>query len=115
MTRIKRGVRAHRRRKKLLKETKGYIFARKKKFAAAKQAFLKAGKYAYRDRRVRKRVFRRLWITRINNACREYGFSYRELIAKLHASKILLDRKILAELCVNHPRVFAKIVETVKK
>lgn len=115
MTRVKRGVRAHKRREKLLKETKGYIFGRKSKFAAAKQAFLKAGTYAYRDRKVRKRAFRQLWITRINNACREQGLPYREFIAKLRASKIILDRKILAELCVNHPRVFAKIVETVKK
>jgi large subunit ribosomal protein L20 len=115
MTRVKRGIHAHKKREKLLKETKGYIFGRKSKFAAAKQAYLKAGTYAYRDRRAKKRAFRRLWITRINNACREHGLTYREFIAKLKNAKISLDRKILAELCVNHPQVFAKIVETVKK
>lgn len=115
MTRVKRGVRAHKKREKLLKETKGYIFGRKSKFAAAKQAYLKAGMYAYRDRKAKKRAFRRLWITRINNACREQGLSYREFIAKLKAAKIALDRKILAELCANHPKIFAKIIEVVKK
>lgn len=115
MTRIKRGVMAHKRRKYLLKETKGYTFGRSKKYRAAKQAYIKAGVYAYRDRRVRKREFRKLWIIRLNAACRELGLSYGKFIAGLGHAKIELDRKILAELCVNHPKTFAKIVEIAKK
>ena len=115
MTRVKRGVTAHKRRKGILKKTKGYIFGRSKKYKAAKEAYLKAGTYAYRDRKVRKREFRKLWIIRINAACRQFGLDYRDFIHGLKKAKIELDRKILADLAVNHPKVFTKIVETVKK
>ena len=115
MTRVKRGVMANKRRKNLLKNTKGYILGRSKKFREAKQAFLKAGSYAYRDRKAKKRTFRRLWITRINIACREKGLTYRNFINLLNLKKIDLDRKILAEIAVSHPAVFDKIVAEVKK
>lgn len=115
MTRVKRGVTASKRRKNLLKNTKGYILGRSKKFREAKQAFLKAGSYAYRDRKAKKRTFRRLWITRINIACREREMTYRSFINLLGKKKIELDRKILSEIAVNHPTVFDKIVAEVKK
>jgi large subunit ribosomal protein L20 len=115
MTRVKRGVTASKRRKNLLKNTKGYILGRSKKFREAKQAFLKAGSYAYRDRNVKKRAFRRLWITRINIACREKDLTYRKFINLLNLKKIELDRKLLAELAINHPLVFDKIITEVKK
>lgn len=114
MTRIKRGLMAHKRRKYLLKETRGYIFGRSKKYRAAKQAYLKAGVYAFRDRRARKREFRRLWIIRLNAACREFGLNYNKFINLLKKSKIELNRKMLAELVILHPKTFAKIVEKVK-
>ena len=115
MTRIKRGIIANKRRKNVLSKTKGYIFGRSKKFRQAKQALLKAGTYAYRDRRNKKRDLRRLWITRINNACRENELTYGKFIDGLNKSKIEIDRKILAELAVNHPKAFEKITATVKK
>ena len=115
MTRIKRGTIASKRRKNVLLKTKGYIFGRSKKFRQAKQALLKAGTYAYRDRRNKKRDLRRLWITRINNACRENELTYGKFIDGLNKSKIEIDRKILAELAVNHPKAFEKITTTVKK
>ncbi|MEW6407659.1 MAG: 50S ribosomal protein L20 [Patescibacteria group bacterium] len=115
MTRIKRGLAAHKRRKHLLKETKGFTFGRSKKYRAAKQAYLKAGTYAYRDRRARKREFRRLWIIRLNAACREFGLPYNQFIAGLKKAKIELNRKILADLAILHPETFAKIVEMTKK
>lgn len=115
MTRVKRGVAANKRRKNVLSKTKGYIFGRSKKFRQAKQAYLKAGSYAYRDRRNKKRDLRSLWITRINNACRENDTTYRSFIDGLNKSKIEIDRKILAELAVNHPKTFQKITATVAK
>ncbi len=115
MTRVKRGVMASKRRKNLLEDTKGYLLGRSKKFREAKQAFLKAGSYAYRDRKAKKRTFRRLWITRINIACREREITYRSFINLLDKKKIELDRKILAEIAVNHPAVFDEIVAEVKK
>lgn len=114
MTRVKRGIAAHKRRKYLLKKTKGYKYARSKKYKAAKQAYLKAGVYAYRDRKVKKRTFRRLWIIRLNAACQKHGLTYNKFINGLKKAKIELDRKILAELAVNHPKTFKKIVETIK-
>lgn len=104
---------AHKRRKILLKETKGFTFGRSKKYRAAKEAYLKAGVYAYRDRRAKKREFRKLWIIRLNAACRELGFSYSKFMTGLRKAKIELDRKILAELCINHPKTFKKIAEIV--
>ena len=115
MTRVKRGITASKRRKNLLKNTKGYLLGRSKKFREAKQAFLKAGSYAYRDIKAKKRTFRRLWITRINIACREREMTYRNFINLLNKKKIGLDRKTLAEIAVNHPTVFDKIVAEVKK
>ena len=90
MTRVKRGVTANKRRKNVLSKTKGYIFGRSKKFRQAKQAYLKAGNYAYRDRRNKKRDLRGLWITRINNACREHDLTYGKFINGLNRSKIVL-------------------------
>lgn len=113
--RIKRGVMVKKRHKNILKLTKGYKHGRKKSIKQAKEAILKAGAFAYRDRRNKKRDFRRLWIVRINAAVREYGLTYSKFIKALKDEKIELDRKILAELATNHPEEFAKIIERVKK
>lgn len=115
MTRIKRGVTASKRRKKVLKAAKGFKWRRKSHFKAAKEALLKAGKYAYRDRRNKKRTRRSLWITRINIASREAGFAYKDLIKKMKDKKIDLDRKVLSELAVQHPKIFKKTVEEIMK
>jgi len=112
--RIKRHKMAHKRRKNVLRQAKGYIHARSKKYRAAKEALLHAGVYAYRDRRVRKREFRKLWIIRINNAVRKYGLTYSQFINKLTQAKIGIDRKMLAELAVNNPKVLEKIIEEIK-
>ena len=109
MARIKRGVTAKARHKKVLKQAKGYQGARSRVFRVAKQAVTKAGQYAYRDRRQRKRQFRSLWITRINAGAREHGLSYSRLIAGLKQGGIELDRKILAELAVNDKEAFAAV------
>ena len=114
MARVKRGVIARARHKKILKAAKGYYGARSRVYRVAFQAVIKAGQYAYRDRRNRKRDLRALWITRINIAARENGITYGKLIAGLKAKNIELDRKILAELAVSEPKAFAKIVESVK-
>lgn len=114
MSRVKRGVRANKRKKNILKRTKGFLGGRKSKFAAAKQALLKAGQYAFRDRKARKRVFRALWITRLNAAVREEGLSYSKFIAGLKKNKVELDRKILAQIAFENPDIFKKIVEKVK-
>ncbi|MBU1167186.1 50S ribosomal protein L20 [Patescibacteria group bacterium] len=114
MARVKRGVRASKRRKKVLKAAKGFQGGRKSKFKAAKQATLKAGSYAYRDRKVRKREFRRLWITRLNAAVREEGLSYSVFIASLKKNKVDVDRKVLADIAFNYPEVFKKIIDKVK-
>ena len=111
MARVKRGVIAGRRHKKILAKAKGYYNARRKVFRTAKQAVIKAGQYAYRDRRAKKRDMRALWITRINAAARSYDLSYSRLIAGLKAAGIELDRKILADLAVHQPQAFAKIAE----
>ena len=109
MARIKRGVIAKARHKKVLKQAKGYQGARSRVFRVAKQAVTKAGQYAYRDRRQRKRQFRSLWIARINAGAREHGLSYSRLIAGLKSCGIELDRKILAELAVNDKEAFAAV------
>ncbi len=114
MVRVKRGKIAHKRRKHLLKHTKGFRWGRKSKYRAAKEALLHAWTYAYRDRRTKKREFRRLWQTQISAACRELGLSYSKFIAGLKKNKIDLDRKILAQLCQTQPQIFEKIVEKVK-
>jgi large subunit ribosomal protein L20 len=114
MPRVKRGVTAHRRHKKILKQAKGYYGARSRVFRVAKQAVIKAGQYAYRDRKQRKRQFRRLWIARINAGARINGLSYSRLIAGLKKSNVEIDRKVLADLAMNDAPVFAAIVEKAK-
>lgn len=114
MPRVKSGKTTRRRHKKLLEQTQGFKHGRKKLFRVAKQALLKAKTYEYRDRRRKKRDFRRLWILKINIACREHGVKYSQFIKKLHDGKIELDRKILADLAENHPMEFAKVVAKVK-
>ena len=98
MPRVKRGVTAHRRHKKVLKQAKGYYGARSRVFRVAKQAVTKAGQYAYRDRRTKKRVFRSFWSARINAAARENGLSYSRVIGGLNKSDIDVDRKILSDI-----------------
>ena len=100
MARVKRGVQTKKRHKKVLKQAKGYRGARSRTYKVAKQAVMRAGQYAYRDRRQKKRVFRSLWIVRINAAARENGISYSKLIAGLKKANIELDRKTLADLAV---------------
>ena len=114
MPRVKRGVTAHRRHKKILKQAKGYYGARSRIFRVAKQAVIKAGQYAYRDRRQRKRQFRALWITRINAASRANGMTYSRLIAGLKKADIALDRRVLADLAVHDKLAFAAVVEKAK-
>ena len=114
MPRVKRGVVASRRHKKVLKQAKGYYGARSRVFRVAKQAVTKAGQYAYRDRRQRKRQFRALWITRINAQSRANGLSYSRLINGLKKADIALDRRVLADLAVHDKPAFAKIVEQAK-
>ncbi len=114
MPRVKRGVVARRRHKKILKQAKGYYGARSRVFRVAKQAVIKAGQYAYRDRRQRKRQFRALWIARINAAARINGLSYSRFIAGLKKSSVEIDRKVLADLAVHEKAVFAAIVEKAK-
>ncbi|MFL2698248.1 MAG: 50S ribosomal protein L20 [Gammaproteobacteria bacterium] len=114
MARVKRGVQSKKRHKKILKQAKGYRGARSRTFKVAKQAVQRAGQYAYRDRRVKKRVFRSLWIIRINAAARENGLSYSKLIAGLKKANINLDRKTLAEIAVNDKEAFSVIAEQAK-
>ena len=114
MPRIKRSVASRARRKKILKAAKGYYGARSRTFKVAKQAVIKAGQYAYRDRRQRKRQFRRLWITRINAASREHGLSYIVFMAGLKHAGIEVDRKVLAEIAVHEKDAFRALAERVK-
>jgi len=114
MPRVKRGVTARARHKKVLALAKGFRGRRNNVYRIAKQAVMRAGQYAYRDRRTRKRVFRSLWITRIIAAAREHGISYSRFIAGLNKSAVGLDRKVLAELAVNDKPAFAAIVARVK-
>jgi large subunit ribosomal protein L20 len=114
MPRVKRGVTAHAKHKKVLKAAKGYRGARRNIFRVAKQAVIKAGQYAYRDRRQRKRQFRRLWVARINAAARECGLSYSRFINGLHKLGIDIDRKMLAELAVFNKDAFAILAEQAK-
>ena len=114
MARVKRGVQAKARHKKVLKQAKGFRGARSRTYKVAKQAVMRAGQYAYRDRRVKKRVFRSLWIVRINAAARDNGITYSQLIAGLKKANIDLDRKVLASLAVNDKEAFSLIVEQAK-
>ena len=112
--RVKRGVTARAKHKKILKAAKGMQHNRTRSFRLAKQAVIRALQYAYRDRRNRKRDLRGLWITRINAAARENGTTYGKLIAGLKAANIELDRKVLAELAVSEPATFTSIVKSAK-
>ena len=114
MARVKRGVQANRRHKKILKRAKGYYGARSRVYRVAVQAVTKAGQYAYRDRRNKKRTFRSLWITRINAAVREHGVTYSVFIAGLKKAAIELDRKVLADMAVNDKAGFAAVVKQAK-
>ena len=114
MARVKRGVQAGRRHKKVLAKAKGYYNARRKVFRAAKQAVIKAGQYAYRDRRTKKREFRALWIARINAASRVHGLSYSQFINGLLKAGVTIDRKVLAELAVHDAAAFGVIAEQAK-
>ena len=114
MPRVKRGVTARARHKKILALAKGYRGRRKNVYRIAKQAVMKAGQYAYRDRRTRKRVFRALWIARINAAARGLGITYSKFMAGMKKAAIDIDRKMLAELAVNDPAAFGSIVAKVK-
>lgn len=114
MARVKRGTIASKRRKKVIKAAKGYKWRRKSNYRAAKEAVIKAGKYAYRDRKAKKRSFRRLWILRINNALREHGEKYSTFMKKMKDKKAILDRKVMSQMAVEHPEVFKNFVEKIK-
>ncbi len=114
MARVKRGVQAHARHKKVIRLAKGYSGRRKNVYRVAKQAVIKAGQYAYRDRRQKTRVVRALWIVRINAAARQCGLSYSRLINGLMKAEIEVDRKVLADLAVNDPSAFEALAEKSK-
>lgn len=114
MARVKRGVIARRRHNKVLKAAKGYYGARSKVFRVAKQAVIKAGQYAYRDRRTKKRQFRRLWIARINAAARMNGLTYSRFIDGLNKADVAIDRKVLADIAVHDAAAFTAIAEKAK-
>lgn len=114
MARVKRGVVAKARHKKVLKQAKGYYGARRKVYRVAKQAVIKAGQYAYRDRRQRKRQFRRLWIVRINAAARQFDLSYSRFMDGLNKAEIEIDRKVLADLAVHDIAAFGVLAEKAK-
>ena len=111
MSRVKRGVTAHARHKKVIDQAKGYQGRRKNVYRVAKQAVTKAGQYAYRDRRQRKRQFRALWIMRINAAARLNGTTYSRLMSDLSKKEIDLSRKVLADLAMHDPEAFAAVVK----
>jgi len=111
MVRIKRGKTANKRRKSVLKHTKGFRWGRKSKYKQAKEALLHAWTYSYRDRRTKKRDFRKLWQIKIGMACKENGISYSKFIHALKEKKIELDRKILADLAENNSEIFKKIIK----
>ena len=115
MSRVKRGIRTRARHHKILKAAKGYWGHKSKLFKVANQQVLKSGNYAYRDRRNKKREFRRLWIVRINAACRINDISYSVFIGLLHKNNIELNRKVLADLALNNPEAFKAVVNQVKK
>jgi len=114
MPRSVNSVAKRRRRKKILKQAKGYFGRRKNVYTVAKNAVEKAMLYAYRDRKQKKRNFRKLWIQRINAAARQHGMSYSQFMGKIHANNIELNRKVLADLAMNHPEAFKALVEKIK-
>ncbi len=115
MPRSVNAVASRKRRKKVLKQTKGYFGRRKNVYTVAKNALEKGLQYAYRDRKNKKRTFRALWIQRINAGVRQYDMSYSEFMGKIHKKGIQLNRKVLADLAMNHPKAFEAIVNEVKK
>ena len=114
MPRAKGGAKTRQRRKKILKKAKGYVGGRSRLYRPAAETVLRAGAFAYRDRKAKKRTARRLWIARINAACREAGLTYSVFISALKKAGVLLDRKILAEMAVRDPAGFSKLAETAK-
>ncbi|MFZ3032151.1 MAG: 50S ribosomal protein L20 [Candidatus Moraniibacteriota bacterium] len=114
MTRVKRGVMTKKRHKNVLKAAKGFRWGRKNLFTKAKEAVIKAGKYARRDRRAKKRTFRGLWITRLNTALRLHGIMYRDFIALEGKKNIALDRKVLSQLAMENPETFKTFIEKVR-
>ncbi len=114
MARVKRGVTAHAKHKKVLKQAKGYYGRRKNTIRVAKQAVEKANQYAYRDRKRRKRTFRALWIQRLNAAVRPFGLTYSRFINGLDLAGVTVDRKVLSDLAIHEPTAFAAIVEKAK-
>lgn len=115
MSRVKRGTSRQKKRGKVLAEAKGYRGLKKSSYRRAKEQLLKSKKYAYRDRKARKREFRRLWITRINAGARQHGMSYNQFVHGLKEANIELDRKMLADLAVNEPEAFAEIANVAKE
>ena len=115
MPRVKRGVQAKAKHKKVLAKAKGYYGARSRVYRVAHQAVIKAGQYAYRDRRVKKRTFRSLWIARINAAARECGMSYSRMIDGLNKAEVEIDRKVLADLAVHDKAAFSALVDKAKE
>jgi len=114
MPRAKGGAKTRQRRKKILKKAKGYVGGRSRLYRTAAETVLRAGAFAYRDRKAKKRLARRLWIARINAACREAGMTYSVFMSALKKGGVLLDRKILAEMAVRDPAGFSKLAETAK-
>lgn len=114
MPRVKRGVTARRRRKRILKEAKGYFGSRNRLHRVAREAVERAWKYAYRDRKQRKRQFRSLWIARINAAAREHGLSYSQFMHGLKQANVEIDRKLLAQLAISDPKAFGDLAELAK-
>ena len=115
MARVKRGIMANKKRKNLLKYTKGFRYGRKTKYHLAKEALLHAWTHAFKDRKRKKREKRQLWDIKINAAARALGLNYQQLITRLTKNKVKIDRKILAELAEDQPQVFKQIVEEIKK
>ncbi|HIT62795.1 MAG TPA: 50S ribosomal protein L20 [Candidatus Caccovivens faecavium] len=113
--RIKRGVNAVKKRRKILKSAKGYFGAKSKLYRTAREQVMKSGQYAYIGRKQKKRDFRALWITRINAGCRQNDISYSRFISGLKKANVALNRKVLADIAVREPETFAKLVETAKK
>ena len=114
MPRVKRGVMTHKRHKKIIKKAEGYFGLKKNVFQVANEAVMKSGNYAYRDRRTKKRVFRQLWIARINAASRGMGLTYSKFMAGLKKLSIDIDRKVLSDMAIHDPAGFAGIVDKVK-
>jgi large subunit ribosomal protein L20 len=115
MARVKRSVSGRKHRREILEAAQGYTGARSRHFRKANEQVMHSGHYAYRDRRARKGQFRRLWIVRINAACREHGLSYSQFIAGLKAAEVDVDRKVLADLAVREPEVFGALVGTARR